>query len=452
MTSGFNRITVALNNTLSPETLPPGRTLDNPAGRRVQRVAFDFFNYAGIHRSVSLIATPRSVHIDDISVTSTLGDRQAMVDVEVVAGGGGKGGIAELLKQGGWLVPEVSAVLTDADGEVVAETAQMDIFGKVPGVFRTTLVVRDPNLWWAKYMSDRPGYLYVLTVRATLGDGSQDVYRVNVGLREVRSTKTQLLLNGEPVYLHGINKHEDNNVRGRAVDNVMMVKDFELLDWAGVNSFRTSHYPYAEEWYDVADREGIMVIDECSGVGILEEHYIDGGPLQRHHLLEVEELVRRDKNHASVIMWSVANEPQSEKTGADIYFKPIFAKTRQLDATRPVVFVTDCRSCSHPREDLIMQFSDVVLLNDYTAWYGDYPGELDIVNAMLTKELEQWHETFHLPVMVSEYGADTIAGFHSAPAVLFTEEFQTAFNGEFQKVFDDLRSRPNPWFIGEHPW
>ena len=78
---------------------------------------------------------------------------------------------------------------------------------------------------------------------------------------------TQFLINGEPFYFQGFGKHEDTAVRGKGHDDAYLVHDFELLDWIGANSFRTSHYPYAEEVYDYADRKGIVVIDEVAAVG-----------------------------------------------------------------------------------------------------------------------------------------------------------------------------------------
>ena len=120
------------------------------------------------------------------------------------------------------------------------------------------------------------------------------------------------------------------------------------MEWLSTNSFRTSHYPYADEVYDLADR--VMVIDESPGVGIQKQNLCNGAdcPLQQHHIEVMREMHRRDKNHASVIAWSIANEPQSNQAGADDYFRPIFNETRAIDGTRPVTFVCD----QYPNTDL----------------------------------------------------------------------------------------------------
>jgi len=108
-------------------------------------------------------------------------------------------------------------------------------------------------------------------------------------------------------------------IRGKGLDYALIAKDFSLLKWLGANSFRTSHYPYADEIMDMADKEGIVVIDECPGVGIkyfnLEKDNLD------HHNEVMAELIRRDKNRPAVVMWSVANEPCSDKPAAVKYFE-----------------------------------------------------------------------------------------------------------------------------------
>ena len=144
-------------------------------------------------------------------------------------------------------------------------------------------------------------------------------------------------INHSPVYLRGVAKHEDSNIRGRGLDLPLVTRDFNLMKWLGGNVFRTSHYPYAEEILDFADRFGILVISECPGVnleGFAEE-------LRINHEAVMDELVARDKNHASVVMWSIGNEPRSENPLARDYFQSVADHTRALDPTRPITLVVD---------------------------------------------------------------------------------------------------------------
>ena len=129
---------------------------------------------------------------------------------------------------------------------------------------------------------------------------------------QLRIERTQFLINNEPFYFKGFGKHEDLNVNGRGHNDAAMVNDFALLEWIGANSFRTSHYPYAEEVLELADRQGVVVIDETAAVGLnlgivggflagismptYSEETIDSAT-QRVHQRAIEELIARDKNH-----------------------------------------------------------------------------------------------------------------------------------------------------------
>ncbi|GAA6070403.1 beta-glucuronidase isoform X1, partial [Tachysurus ichikawai] len=294
------RITIAVNNTLDLHTLPPGTIqymndpARYPAGYFVQNTNFDFFNYAGIHRSVLLYTTPQ-VYIDDITVTTSFLDSTGFVKYNVTPGGSAKS--------------SVKVTLMDKDKRCVANANGTFGVLKVPEV----------NLWWPYLMSQNPGYLYSMEVQLKAESGDVDYYTLPVGVRTVSVTSTQFLINNKPFYFHGVNKHEDSDIRGKGFDWPLIVKDFNLMKWLGANSFRTSHYPYAEEILQMADRHGIVVIDESPGVGIKDIRSFDNTSLA-HHLVVMKELLRRDKNHPSVVMWSVANEPAAEMAPAGFYF------------------------------------------------------------------------------------------------------------------------------------
>ena len=127
------------------------------------------------------------------------------------------------------------------------------------------------------------------------------------GLRQVSWSNSSLLINNKPFYFRGFGRHEDSNIRGKGADLPLFARDYNLIKWMGANSYRTSHYPYDDQLMDFADRNGIVIIDECPGVAL--DHF--EAPLLAHHLAVMTELVARDKNHPSVVMWSVGNEPRS---------------------------------------------------------------------------------------------------------------------------------------------
>jgi beta-glucuronidase len=288
---------------------------------------------------------PAGAYVDDVTVVVTLAGSTAYVSVDVAAGGA---------------AAALGVSLRDATGAVVASNSTA-----APGNVATLiLAVANANLWWPFLMSASPAYLYTLEVTATDGAGAVDTYPLRVGLRTVVLAGTSLLINGVPLYMRGFGKHEDAAIRGKGMDQPTILKDSYLLQWFGANSFRTSHYPYSDEIMDAADAFGMVVIDESPGVG-LEEQNLALNETLAHHLVVEAEHVRRDKNRASVVMWSVANEPESSTPPAAPYFAAVIAQVRAADPSRPVMFVCDQDFAG----DLAMPFADVIALTRYYALY-----------------------------------------------------------------------------------
>ena len=420
------RITAVVDNRLSWETIPPGRVVETPDGPR-HSLFFDFFNYAGLHRSVWLYTTPAS-YVDDITVVTDLDGSTGTVRYEIEMAGGG----------------DVSVTLRDAKGDEIARAAG----------HTGELTVEEAQPW-------RPGegYLYELEVRLRGGDDAVDVYALPVGIRTVRVDGTRFLINEEPFYFTGFGKHEDGPVRGKGHDDAFMVHDFALLDWLGANSFRTSHYPYAEEWLEYADRHGIVVIDETPAVGINiglaggvfgAEPFTTFSPetigpaTQQAHRLAIRELVARDKNHPCVVLWTIANEPESVTPEARAYFEPLAAEARRLDPSRPIAFANVMGAT--PDVDVITDLFDVVLLNRYYGWYAA-AGDLAAAEAALDAEIRAWTEAHRKPIVFTEYGADTFAGLHSVTPTPWTEEYQVEVLEMFHRVFDRHEA-----VVGEQIW
>uniref|UniRef100_A0A673V593 Beta-glucuronidase n=1 Tax=Suricata suricatta TaxID=37032 RepID=A0A673V593_SURSU len=294
-----------------------------PKGYFVQNINFDFFNYAGLHRPVLLYTTP-TAYIDDITVHTGVDQDTGLVDYQIFVQG------SEHF--------QLEVCLLDEEGKVVAQGTGGRGQLQVPGA----------HLWWPYLMHEHPAYLYSLEVRLTAqmaGGPVSDFYTLPVGIRTVAVTEQQFLINGKPFYFHGVNKHEDADIRGKGFDWPLLVKDFNLLRWLGANAFRTSHYPYAEEVMQLCDRYGIVVIDESPGVGIVLVESYSNVSLQ-HHLEVMEELVRRDKNHPAVVMWSVANEPTSFLKPAGYYFKCVLP-LRHLVPTAQLIALRHTGCCSY---------------------------------------------------------------------------------------------------------
>jgi beta-glucuronidase len=422
------RITALINNTLHWQSIPPGVIEDSPAGKR-QRYWHDFFNYAGIHRNVWLYATDPT-HITDITVTTDLDGDDGVVDYAVEAEAADD--------------VETKVILRDAAGAEVATTTGSSGTVRVPDVHK-----------WAP----GDGYLYDLEIQLVRGDTVVDSYHQSVGVRTVKVDGIRFLINGEPFYFTGFGKHEDVPVIGKGHNDAYLVHDFELLKWIGANSFRTSHYPYSEDVLDYADREGIVLIDETAAVGLnmgLGGGIFGGQGYQTFspetandatrevHAQAIRELIARDKNHPSVVLWSIANEPESDTEEAEKYFEPLFDVARKADPTRPVGFVNvmlaphgKCR---------VSQFGDVLMLNRYYGWYVD-TGDLPAAEVAWEAELEGWASEGK-PIIITEYGADTYPGLHSLVAGSpWTEEYQEEYLDMNHRVFDRVDA-----VVGEQVW
>ena len=419
------RITVRVDKTLTWQTLPPGEVVESKAGERQQKYLHDFFNYAGIHRSVWLTAQPQTA-INDVSVVTELDGATGIVNYAVQADG------------------DVAVSLHDADGSTVAEAEGAT--GK--------LTVDDVKKWEVGR-----GHLYELRVRLLDGDTTADEYRLNVGIRTVVIEGAQILINGEAVYLRGFGMHEDHVTIGKGYNDAQWLRDFECLKWIGANSFRTGHYPYSEQVMDLADREGILVIDETPAVGL--NLGIAGGLMggkrratytpetvndetRDAHEQVIIDLIERDKNHPSVIIWSIANEPESDTEEAEEYFRPLVQAARDADPQgRPVGFA-NVLLAPHGR-CRVSPMVDLIMLNRYWGWYRD-SGDLESAMVNARNEIANW-ATDNKPIIMSEYGADTMPGLHQLPADPWSEEYQVDYMQAMHDVFDEFDE-----VVGEHIW
>lgn len=429
-------LTIAVSNELSNETIPPGKIITLVDGRRKQTYLHDFFNYSGLARSVWLYSLPRD-HIIDASISTSVDwdARDGIVTYEITTN---PDHIHDLTY--------AKATIYNEIGELVAESIGLENDIRIPSV----------RLW-------QPGSAYLYNVTLTLhnvkDDAILDSYCVKTGVRTVHVERGQFLINNEPFYFTGFGKHEDTAIRGKGHDPAYMVHDFELMHWIGANSFRTSHYPYAEEVLEYADRNGVVVIDETAAVGLnlgITSGLFGGKPpstfspdacndrTQAAHELGIRELIARDKNHPCVVMWSISNEPASHEEGAREYFEPLVNVTRSLD-DRPVCFANF--GLATAAKDRISDMFDVLCLNRYYGWYESC-GDLKLAESELEADLNTWQDKYpDKPIIMTEYGADTIAGLHSAGVTPWSEEFQTDVYELYHRVFDRFKN-----VVGEQAW
>ncbi len=418
-----NLLSIEVNNELSPTRVPPGNIPDedtprSPLLRQYPNAHFDFFPYGGIQREVYLFSTPKS-YVEDIGVITKINGKRGIVQYRVT-------------KQGK-KAEEAFVHLVDN---------KIEVHQKVRFLQDTAggeLVVDNVILW----CPENP-HLYKLVVELFSPEGSTiDKYSLSVGIRTVEIKEGKLHLNGKPIFLRGFGKHEDFPITGRGLNLPLIVKDYSLMKWIGANSFRTSHYPHSEQTMDLADREGFLVIDEIPAVGL----FFGKGIEQRLALCKqyLSELVARDKNHPSVIIWSVANEPHppldSKKPEAKSFFKQLYDHTKKLDSSRLVTVVTVLGSMTE-----VLEYFDLIGVNAYHGWYSE-PGQLDLASQKLDKALDELYRICKKPIIQTEFGAGAIAGMHALPPEMFSEEYQAEVIKRCCQVIES-----KPYMAGEHVW
>lgn len=325
---------------------------------------------SGIFRDVSLLAWPK-VHLADVQITTDLDKnyRHATLRVRATVGNVGK----RLVKG-----QKVSAALLDAQGQRVLEaplTAQTDVKPNGEAVVELETTVNKPHKWSAE-----SPYLYTLLL--TLQDEQDRVLAVvpfKVGFRKVEINNAQIFINGAAIKFKGVNRHEFHPDLGRVVPLDVMVQDILLMKRHNINAVRTSHYPDDPRWYDLCDRYGLYLMDECD----LETHGFGyTNPINPPAVPEWESacvnrmhrMVMRDRNHASVVMWSLGNE-----AGFGVNHVKMAEETRRLDPTRPI----------HYERDQFIEVADV-----YSCMYGSVSWVHKIGQG--TEAITPWGETREL--------------------------------------------------------
>ncbi|MFJ3492756.1 glycoside hydrolase family 2 TIM barrel-domain containing protein [Streptomyces sp. NPDC086091] len=292
----------------------------------------DMIRLSGVFRSVYLYSTP-ATHLRDFTLTTPLGDGHTTAELAVTAdvrdrtGGTGGGRYT------------VDVQLYDADGHPVwprplQQTVDVPSGGQATA--RAAKAVPAPRLWSAE---DPYLYTAVLQLRDPAGQITETLSH-RVGLREFALTDGLMRINGRPVTFRGTNRHEMHPDRGTALTRDDLVRDIEIIKRLNINSVRTSHYPNNPYWYELADRYGLYLVDETN----LETHGIHANYPGDHPdwtaacVARAQHMVHRDKNHASVVIWSLGNE-----AGGGSTFTAMHDWIRSYDPTRVIQYEGDDR-------------------------------------------------------------------------------------------------------------
>jgi beta-glucuronidase len=415
---GPNSLEIRTDVRLDETTIPQGNlgNKEQESGQITGQYpdnSFDFFPYGGLHRPVRLVTRPVKGHIESVWVETLSLDTDA-AELRVI------GKIGETRQK---------AILVEIPDYGIRECRPAaDLEKGIP------LQIEDPRKW-----SPESPVLSRLEVKLVEGDMLIDHYTTRFGIRTVEVRGTDLLLNGERIFLRGFGKHEDTPVAGRGLQPAWIIRDFNLMRWLGANSFRTAHYPYSETHLDLADEQGFLVISEVPAVS-LNFKYANGETLATHRDLQ-RRLIERDRRHPSVIAWSLANEATANTDYSRDYFQTLLADARSMDTTRPITWVT----CI-PWWDKTMDLPDFVSLNTYPGWYT-MPGQIEAAVAGLRKMMAGVMGEIDRPILIAEFGADTIAGFHANPPELWSEEYQSEL---LIALIQEMEQDPR--ICGTHIW
>lgn len=281
----------------------------------------DFWRLSGVARGVYLYARPQT-RLGDIRVVTDLDsqykDATLKIDADIVHATG---------------ATRVDVALIDPVGKTVV--SEQGIRPGKGGVVRLDIPVENPAKWSAESPT-----LYQLLVTVDNGSGkaeAREYIPVNVGFRKIEIKDSQVLVNGQPVLFKGADRHELDPTYGYHVPRETMLRDIEILKRFNFNAVRTSHYPNDPYWYDLCDRYGIYLVDEANieahGMGYGKENLGGDARFERAHIERGSRMALRDKNHPSVIFWSLGNE-----SGDGANFRKEYEWIKNYDPTRPVQY------------------------------------------------------------------------------------------------------------------
>ena len=387
------------------------------AARRADNIpaeVADWFNHGGITRDVHLVETPKAFVSNYFLALdkSTLDKKVRSISGRVHLDG------KVLPKEISIQIPELKI-----DQQVLVES---------DGTAHFTIEAKKLQLW----SPDTPK-LYQVNILA-----GEDEVSDEIGFRSIESRGKQLLLNGKPIFLKGICLHDENPLRrdrANSTDDAALV-----LGWAkelGCNFLRLAHYPHQENIVRMADKMGILLWEELPLYWGIQWHNPD---VLKKAKKQYKELIDRDYNRASSIIWSIANETAVIPSRNE-FLGELADYVRSLDSTRLISAACkkDQEADGHPDNvytynDPLMEKLDIISFNEYLGWYGGSPAECR--NKSFKMGLEK-------PVIVSEFGGGAMQGLHGDSLTRWSEEFQAYLYEESLRMF-----APIDGLCGLAPW
>lgn len=406
---GFTPFNYDITSLLKDENNSLVVRVDNKRRRdAVPTLNTDWWNYGGITRDVTIVEVP-STFIEDYLVQLKAGSATEVSGFVKLNG-------QQKNQQVTVEIPELKTSATVNTNE--------------EGIADFSFQLKKAQLW-----SPENPKLYEVKISSV-----SDRVTERVGFRTIETKGTEIVLNGKPVFLRGICIHEEIPQRGGRAYSMEDAR--QLLGWAkelNCNYVRLAHYPHNENMVRLADEMGILVWEENPVYWTILWDNPATYDLARQQLTD---LIRRDKNRASVIIWSMANE--TPVSGARTEFlKNLASVARSLDNTRLISAAMEVHGSSAPNtrvvEDPFADYVDIINFNQYMGWYGAAgPERMDKTTYQIK---------YDKPVMISEFGAGALQGFHGDNMTRWSEEYQELV---YEKTLNMLSRIPQ--FRGVSPW
>jgi len=393
LNDGKNFVVVMVNNTRKKDEVPTINT--------------DWWNYGGITRDVTLVSTPRS-YIEDYKVQLAKDNKDVIEGFIQVRG-------------------------TNAKENIVLEIPELKIKSTFTtdenGLAKFTFPIKKLQYW-----SPETPKLYTVTIAS-----KTDKVTDRIGFRTIKTVNKDILLNGKSIFLKGISVHDENPlVKGRLRSEGDMRM---ILTWAkelGCNYIRLAHYTHNEAMLRLADEVGLLVWAE---VPVYWTISWSNPATYKNAEDQLAVAIERDKNRASIAIWSVGNEtPISDER--NIFMGRLIDKVRSLDDTRLVAAALEVERVGYVAtvDDALGDKLDLASFNEYGGWYWSEPKELHKYSFDIK---------FNKPVVISEFGAEAVAGYHGDEDTIWSEEFQELFyikQLEMLERIDGLRGM-TPWIL-----
>ncbi|NQV50173.1 MAG: beta-glucuronidase [Candidatus Marinimicrobia bacterium] len=379
----------------------------------VPTVNTDWWNFGGITRDVTLVEMP-STFISDYFIQLEKGSKNRIKGY-IQLNGPNKAGQAVTLEISGTRLKQ--KFKTDNRGRAVVDVS-----------------VKKLKLW----SPDDP-FLYDVSLST-----DEEIVHDQIGFRTIATKGQNILLNGESIFLRGISIHEENPIRGGraySMDDARL-----LLGWAkelGCNYVRLAHYPHNENMVRLADEMGILVWEENPVYWTISwENKMTYATAQQ----QLSELISRDKNRASVIIWSMANETPVSQARME-FLVNLRTHALSMDDTRLISAALEVHGegeggLTRKISDPFAEYVDVLSFNQYVGWYDGLPDKCDQIN---------WAIDQNKPVIISEFGGGALQGLHGDSLTIWTEEFQEYL---YEESIEMLRRIPQlrgatPWILAD---